>query len=525
MSAHYEKGRLLYQQRRYDLAETEFRKALSENPNAPLAHAMLAASLSAQGQADKGVKEAEAAIKIAPELAYPYYILSLSQLACNRTGDAEKTIKEALRIDPTSSTYLTHAADVQVAKENWKEALKYAEAGLQSDPEDVNCINTRAQVLVRLNRFAEAEESLEFALRLDPEDSMTHSNMGWVAVRRGRINEAIDHFKEALRLNPNSDWAYEGVVEALKARNPIYHMLLMSSLQLQETSGHMRTALYWFFWVIPPLRAALLLFLIVSFVTKTMFTLLLRLDPLGRRVLTDKTKRQNNASLVLVGVIVVFIAAIMCNPQYFTPETHKTVVAGKVLFESGDTKRGIAHWDTAVGEAQQLDARGVGEPSHYHFEKAETIIKDLLDTVEETQGVDALLKFKYRMELGHHFMRSNEYDGAATAYEQAGHLVADLPSRLPHAQAMAAAGEAHFNRGENVYYTQQAVDDFRAACKDFEKEGNPNTAQFRQVLLRLAECLKRMGNDEAAAAIIKKQQELDAQKAGIQSVPIHLIHK
>lgn len=523
MSAHYEKGRVLYQQRRYDLAETEFRKALADDPNAPLAHAMLAASLSAQGHSDKGVKEAEAAIKLAPDIAYPYYILSLSQLACNRTGDAEKTIKEALRIDPTSSTYLTHAADVQVAKENWKEALKFAEAGLQNDPEDVNCINTRAQVLVRLNRFAEAEESLEFALRLDPEDSMTHSNMGWVAVRRGRINDAIDHFKEALRLNPNSEWAYEGVVEALKARNPIYHMLLMSSLQLQETSGHLRSALYWFFWVIPPLRAALLLFIIVSFVTKTLFTLLLRLDPLGRRVLTDKTKRQNNAALVLVGVIVTFIVALISQPQYFTPATHKSVVAGKVLFESGDTSRGIAHWNQALSEALKKDERGVGEPSHYHFDQAENIIKDIIDTVDETKGASAELKFTYRMALGHHFMRSNEYDGAARAYEEAAKLVADLPSKLPHAGAMAAAGEAHLNRDANVYYTQQAVDDLRAAAKDYEAEGHQHTAQFNKVLKRLAEALRRMHNDQAADAILKKVQELNAEKAGLQSTPIHLI--
>lgn len=518
MSGHYEKGRVLYQQRRYDLAETEFRKALANDPTAPLAHAMLAASLSAQGQPGKGVKEAEAAIRLAPDIAYPYYILSLSQLACNRTGDAEKTIKEALRIDPTSPTYLAHAADVQVVKENWKEALKFAEAGLQNDPEDVNCINTRAQVLVRLNRFAEAEDSLEFALRLDPEDSMTHSNLGWVAVRRGRINDAIEHFKEALRLDPNSDWAYEGVVEALKARNPFYHLLLMSSLHLQETSGHMRSALYWFFWVVPPLRAALLLFIIVSFITRTLFTLLLRLDPLGRRVLNDKTKRRNNASLVLVGIIIAFFALLASNPDYFKPATHKIAAAGRDLFKNGDTRGGVAHWEQVLSEARQLEGRAISELNSDHFDKAENTIKDLIDTVETTYGVDARLKFRYRMALGDHFMRRNQYTSAALAYEEAAESVQTLPSKLLHAEAMSAAGGAYLQGGYSVDI-QSGIERLRTACKDYESEGNPNTSQFRQALRRLAESLKRMGNDAAAAALLKKVQALESEKPGLQSAP------
>lgn len=89
--SHYDKGVILYQQRRFDLAEAEFRKALSENPQAPYSHAMLAAALSAQGHSERAVKEAQLAIKLDPEIAYSHYILSLSQLATGRNKDAEKS--------------------------------------------------------------------------------------------------------------------------------------------------------------------------------------------------------------------------------------------------------------------------------------------------------------------------------------------------------------------------------------------------------------------------------------------------
>ena len=69
-------------------------------------------------------------------------------------------------------------------------------------------------------------------LAQDPEDARTHLNLGWSKLSAGQPREAADHYLEALRLDPASDTARAGLVEALKARNPIY-----------------RVFLWWFLWL------------------------------------------------------------------------------------------------------------------------------------------------------------------------------------------------------------------------------------------------------------------------------------
>jgi tetratricopeptide (TPR) repeat protein len=519
--SHYDKGVILYQQRRFDLAEAEFRKALSEHPEAHYAHAMLAAALAAQGHSERGIKEAQIAIKLAPEFAYAHYILSLSQLASGRAGEAEKTIKEALRLDPISPTYLNHAGEIALAKGDCKTALKYAEEGLQEDPEDVECINTRAQALVRLGRFLDADQSLDTALRLSPQDSMTHSNKGWVLVRNGRIEESIEHFKEALRLNPNSEWAYEGVVEALKARNPLYHFMLMGSLSLQEMSSHVRSALWWFCWVIPPLRALLIFALIATFCTKTIFTFLLRLDPLGRRVLADTTKRENNWAMAVVVLIVGAIMFCVFDPNALYPETHATAIKARNLFIDGKKAEAMQLWNSIIERARVLDGRSQerqaktvsGSPGHRRQVAQETL-EDLIDTLGDINSADPDFIFKCMMELGHHYVKCGEFYDAERAYADASSFAEKVPSKKNHAIAQAHEGMAIAAKGSSQHYADQAVETFEPAIEQLEQEIGSHDPTMRSLLAEFVAILSKSNHVETAKAFKRKLDGLDAAELG-----------
>lgn len=350
MSMHYAKGNLLYRQRRYQEAELEFKQALAEDPHDVISHAMLAATMASLKQFDKSRKEIGQALKLAPDMAFCHYILATIESAAGRNGDAKKAIKEAIRLDPEDPVYYAFASAVAIDENKWSEALKFAEEGLRNDPEHVDCINSRAQALVRLGRQQEAEDSIDLALKLDPEDSWTHSNKGWLLVRRGRIDEAITYFKEALRLNPNSDWAYRGVIEALKARNPIYHLCLMSSLSISEMSQSLQRTLYWVCWVIPPLRALLIMILLANFLTNTLFTFMLRLDPYGRRVLTDATKKQNNYSLIGAALVVGFFVWV-CTAGDLSGVSN-AARDGSKYYNRGKYEEANAAWLDAIAKAK-----------------------------------------------------------------------------------------------------------------------------------------------------------------------------
>src|SRR6185295_5916341 len=63
---------------------------------------------------------------------------------------------------------------------------------------------------------------------------------GWALLHAGDAKRALEHFREALRLDPELEFARAGVVEALKARNPIYRVMLLYFLWMARLSGRTR---------------------------------------------------------------------------------------------------------------------------------------------------------------------------------------------------------------------------------------------------------------------------------------------
>jgi tetratricopeptide (TPR) repeat protein len=104
----------------------------------------------------------------------------------------------------------------------------------------VGCANLRGSALVHLGRREEAAETLYGALGRDPENSHTHANQGWTLLHRGDRQGALSHFREALRLDPENDWPRDGLVEAMKAGNPLYAAMLRYFLWMQRLSHPVR---------------------------------------------------------------------------------------------------------------------------------------------------------------------------------------------------------------------------------------------------------------------------------------------
>ncbi len=332
MSANKEQGIALYNVKKFDLAEVAFRKALVEDPNDPGTHALLANALIAQKKYDKGAMEARLTIKCAPDLAIGYFVLSTALANLGNHAGGEEAVKQALRIEPDQPTYLARASFFAAFRGAWPEALKYAEQGLARNPDDIDCINRRAAALVRLGRHADCEQSLQRALELEPDNSYTHANVGWTLVLRGRSADAVDHFKESLRLDPNSKWAYEGVLEAMKSRNPLYKFLLSISLGFKERSVLGRVWLFVMCLINPWLWIVLYLLLVWELFIRTLFTALLRLDPFGRLVLTDEAKRMNNGYIALT----IFLAA---GPVFLITGIVSAVIATSELDKKSDSAK------------------------------------------------------------------------------------------------------------------------------------------------------------------------------------------
>lgn len=312
MNPHLERGLLLYQQSRHELAEAELRQALAAEPHEPYAHALLGLCLAQREQLTEAAEEVRQAIHLAPDFSFAHYAHARVLYDRNHYPEALAAIQEAIRLDSVDVDYFSLLAGIHFDERRWPEALKAAEQGLQLDAAHVGCTNLRAMALVKLGRKAEAGTTIDAALAKNPENAITHANQGWTLLEKGEPKQALEHFRESLRLDPENQWARHGIVEALKARNFIYAVMLKYFLWMSKLSRRMQWGiiLVGYFgsrglsalaesnpalapWVLP-LRIMYITFAVLTWTAYPMFNLMLRLNRFGRLALTPEQNTQAN---------------------------------------------------------------------------------------------------------------------------------------------------------------------------------------------------------------------------------------
>jgi tetratricopeptide (TPR) repeat protein len=343
MSAHLDRARLLLAQSRPLDAERESMLALADQPDDPQALAFLALSQIEQGKGDEALEAARDAVGLAPQEAFFHYVHAHVLRNMDRTDDAFRAVQEAIRLDPTDADCFALLSSIELARSSWPAALEAAENALTLNPEHVGAANLRAMALVRLGRKLEAKESVDYALDRAPEDAFSHANQGWNYLHQNRPRQAQEHFREALRLEPNLDYAREGMLEALKARNPIYRAMLAYFLWLGRQSMRFQWAfiigiffggriarslsesqpgMNWLWW---PLLGLFYAFVYLSWTAQPMFNLLLRFNRFGRHVLTDDQRKGANwfgATFALA------VGAVL---WWFAKGSETALIAGLVL--------------------------------------------------------------------------------------------------------------------------------------------------------------------------------------------------
>lgn len=304
MSTAFQRGIVLFNQNRYDLADREFRQVLAESPDDALAHAFLSYCLVQRDRNDEALHEADESIRLDPGVAFCHYVRGLVLSRQGRLKEAEASAQEAIRQNPADANYLGLLASIELGRRRWDAALATADRGLALDPEHAQCTNLRAMALVQLGRKDEAERTLGSALANDPENALTHANTGWALLHRGDYQKALEHFREALRIDPEIDWARAGIVEALKAHHFIYRQMLRFFLWIgrQARVAQWVVILGIFFGprllariaranpalepFIFPVIVVILAFVLLTWIASPLFNFLLRFNKFGRLALS-----------------------------------------------------------------------------------------------------------------------------------------------------------------------------------------------------------------------------------------------
>lgn len=297
---------------RYAEAEAELRRIIAADPENAHAYSLLAITFNKQGKHPEAIRAAVRAVSLDAGVPFAHYILACCYADGGQKALAHRAIGEAIRLDPDDADYRSLLAGLHLNGKNWNEALEEAERALALDPENIDAINRRAFALRQLGRKKEAVQAVEGALLRDPEDSHSHASMGWACLHRGEVKKAIEHFKASLGIDPDNEDARAGVVHALKARNPLYRLLLAYIFFMSKLRGRRQLFVIFGLWITakllrplgktypefePYINGLLILYLVfvfMSWAASPLGDLMLKLHPLGRHALNrDQRVRAN----------------------------------------------------------------------------------------------------------------------------------------------------------------------------------------------------------------------------------------
>jgi tetratricopeptide (TPR) repeat protein len=317
------KVEILIQQKKFAEAEKVLSDLLSDDSNNIHFLSLLAEVNLQQDKFDKANYIIDNAIGLSPDASHLFYIKSRISIQQDKWNEAEKYIIQAIELDPHDADYVALLANIQLGSKRFDEALETANRALEIDAENLLALNTRSTALNKLNRSEESFATIENALREDPNNAYTHANYGWGLLEKGDYKKALVHFKESLSNDPTSEYAQSGMLEALKATNPIYRVFLKYAFWMSNLTAKYQWGVIIGFYLgfrvlrtiarsnealqpfIIPLVFALALIAFSTWVIAPISNLFLRFNKYGQLLLGKKEKLSSNFVAVSLGVFVI----------------------------------------------------------------------------------------------------------------------------------------------------------------------------------------------------------------------------
>lgn len=333
--AELQQAQLLLEQRRYKEAETLLRKAIDATPDNGELHACLALALVYRQRFEQAADEAKIAIAQAPDNGFCYYVRALALLGARLPQAALESVYKGLELDRQNTLrYLVLAGLIYYHVEDWPSMLQIADQALQWYAQSAEACAIRGIALWKMEHKREAEQAFTRAQTLNPHHPLTLAGQGWLLLESGEYRAAQEHFLEALRLDPFVEWARDGLIEVLKARNSIYRPLLdytmfMASREKAVQIGAL-LAIYpvlnvgsWLIKILPvlkiPLDGLVFIYLVFAFtvwMSWPLSRLLLRLHPVGRHALwRSEVTAANWAAVCLLAALGFLIAGLATGLQ------------------------------------------------------------------------------------------------------------------------------------------------------------------------------------------------------------------
>ncbi|WP_100611301.1 tetratricopeptide repeat protein [Confluentibacter lentus] len=364
------KVEILIQQKKFAEAENILSSLLREDSNNTHFLSLLAEVNLQQDKFENANSIIENAIGLSPDTPHLFYVKSRIAIQQDKLNEAEKNINQAIELDPYDADYFALLAHIKLGRKQFEKALQTANRALEIDAENLLALNTRGTALNKLNRSEESFKTIEGALREDPNNAYTHANYGWGLLEKGNHQKALEHFKESLSNDPTFEYAQSGMLEAIKATNPIYRVFIKYSFFINNLTAKYQWGVIIGFYIgfkilrtfaknnealqpyLTPLIVTLALFAFSTWIIAPISNLFLRFNKYGQLLLDKKEKMSSNFVAVSLGLF--FIELLL----YFVLSDEKMLIIAVygfammlplgAMFSPSKNKYGLLIYTTAL---------------------------------------------------------------------------------------------------------------------------------------------------------------------------------
>ncbi len=163
-----------------------------------------------KGDYESSVREFRRAIGLDPYSEgsmKAYNFMAQAYLKLDRTDDAEKTYKEAIRLFPNADSLHLKLGNIYYSNGRYSEAEIEYQKAVRLNPSSEN-LYPLGQLYLSTGRLGEAEDIFMKILRTEPENYGAIYSLGQVYVKRSDYDMARERFNEAINIKRDFAYAY-----------------------------------------------------------------------------------------------------------------------------------------------------------------------------------------------------------------------------------------------------------------------------------------------------------------------------
>lgn len=140
--------------------------------------------------------------------AKAYEYMGKAYLNLDKTADAIKVYKEAIRIYPSRDEFHLALGDIYLKEERTEEALKAFEEAVRLNPDSAESRYSLGQSYLGAGRLDDARTQFSGVVRLTPSSAAGFYGLGQTARLAGDHQTAVMHLEKAISVNRNFEKAY-----------------------------------------------------------------------------------------------------------------------------------------------------------------------------------------------------------------------------------------------------------------------------------------------------------------------------